>query len=335
MPPNPLSRPDPETRWGGMIRKLQVLGNLAVSTHDKIERLFEEEVQKRVPDRNLTSRADAVIENTVTSNWEKLWHRIQLLDRAWHGTYDDIVDMFNREVDWRVATGYVPPPKTLEQVPRTDAQLPEASESERYTMPPAPTRVPVQVRRFDSMHSTEEALVENTDSERACPRPRIDSPRPNTGNQIFNWLETSTSTSTEHSQLEREPHMVSPPFSNGIESDKWSWSLEDDGVDATDWGSQLEEALEEGANHALASMQSPPLTLRRSGGRMSTTNARRRATTLPPTGSIPRVYDINTPRKGSLTRSTAVRDPLGLRRRRFTLENQDEEGVESSNVDGG
>ena len=95
------------------------------------------------------------------------------------------------------------------------------------------------------------------------------------------------------------------------------------------------EVLEKGANRASGSMQSPSLTPRRSGTRASDASSRRRAITLPSKASISTGYEMNTPRSRSLTRSTAVRDPLGLRRVRFARESQDEDGIESSNVEGG
>ena len=300
MSPNPIYRDDPETRWEEMIRKLQIIGRLAISTHDGIERVFEEEVQRRVDASNLTPRADAIVDDTPTSAWQKLWRRIMMVGTVWINTYYETIQMLRDEVDRRVAIRYHPPSNTIEESPRSDLQPPKSSESD---------------------YSSSE--------------PRIYSPRPIAKHRVFSWSENSRSTPTKQTQLKRHPHMTQSPFSDGIESDIRSWSVEDDGVDATDWGCQMMDALEEGAQRAAASIKSPSLAPRRSEISESHASSRRRAVTLPLTASIPKVYEINTPRSRSLTHSTAVRDPIGLRRVRFALDIQDEEGVGTSNMEGG
>ncbi|KAH7419405.1 hypothetical protein BKA64DRAFT_751856 [Cadophora sp. MPI-SDFR-AT-0126] len=284
MPTNPFPRAGPETRWKEMIRKLQILGNLTVSTHDKIDQVFEEEVQKRVAARNLISMPD--VEKPGTCQWEKLWMRIEMIDKAWSATtFDDIVDMFDREVDLRVANGYIPLPIILGESPSLKEHVPLQRESKGDVHHPPPSRVAMRV---------------------------------------LSWLQNSNSTPI--------PALA---FSDDVENDIVSWSFKYDGVDATEWGSRMEEALEEEEEYASTPLQSPPPIPRRSSRRASAAKSRLEATTLPMTGSYPRVYQINTSRRKSLTRSTALRDALGLRKSRFTLRTQNEERLEQSDVDSG
>ena len=277
MPPSPIYRDDPETRWEEMIRKLQIIGSLAVSTYDGIERIFQGEVQRRVDASNLTPRADVIVDDTPMSAWQKLCSRIMMVGTVWINTYYETIQMLRDEVDRRVAIRYHPYSNTIEQSPRTDKQPPKSSKSEC------------------SSHE-----------------PQIYSPRPTAKYRVPSWFENSTSTPKEQTKLERYPHMAPSLFSDGVQSDIWSWSVEDDGVDATDWGCWMMEALEKGAHRASASMQSPNQTPRLSDTRVLATSSRRIAATLPSIASILKGikgFETNTPRSRSLTSSTAVRDP--------------------------
>ena len=208
--------------------------------------------------------------------------------------------MLRDEVDRRVAIRYHPPSNTIEESPRTDLQPPKSSES-------------------------------------GCNSPelRIYSPRPIAKHRVLSWSEDSRSSATNQTQWERHPQMAPFLFSDSVASDMLSCSVEDNGVDATDWGCQMMDALEEGAQRASASTHSPFQTPRSSGTRASAASSRQRAVTLPSIAPIPNGYEINAPRSRSLTRSTAVRDAFGLRRVRFALDTQDEKGVGTSNVEGG
>ena len=189
MPPNPIHRDDPETRWEEMIRKLQIIGSLAVSTHDGIERIFEEEVQRRVDASNLTPRADISVDDTPTSAWQRLWRRIVMVGTVWINTYYETIQMLRDEVDRRVAIRYHTSSNTIEESPRTDKQLPKSSKSECKL----------------SSHE-----------------PQIYSPRPIAKYRVPSWFENSTSTPKEQTKLERCPHMAPSLLSDGVESDMWS-----------------------------------------------------------------------------------------------------------------